>query len=53
VNDADHEALRGAGFDDEAIWDIAAIASFFGMSNRLANVTNLRANDQFYAMGRG
>jgi uncharacterized peroxidase-related enzyme len=53
VNDADHEALRCAGFDDEAIRDIAAIAAFFGMSNRLANVTNLRPNDQFYAMGRG
>jgi uncharacterized peroxidase-related enzyme len=52
VNDADHEALREAGFDDEAIWDIAAIAAFFGMSNRLANVTNLRPNDEFYAMGR-
>jgi uncharacterized peroxidase-related enzyme len=53
VNDSDHEALREAGFDDEAIWDIAAIAAFFGMSNRLANVTNLRPNDEFYAMGRG
>lgn len=53
VNDADHAALRQAGFDEEAIWDIAAIAAFFGMSNRLANVTNLRPNDEFYAMGRG
>lgn len=53
VNDADHDALRKAGFDDEAIWDIAAIAAFFGMSNRLANVTSLRPNDEFYAMGRG
>lgn len=53
VNDDDHKALRKAGFDDEAIWDIAAIAAFFGMSNRLANVTNLRPNDEFYAMGRG
>lgn len=53
VNEADHEALRQAGFNDEAIWDIAAISAFFGMSNRLANVTNLRPNDEFYAMGRG
>jgi uncharacterized peroxidase-related enzyme len=53
VNEADHEALREAGFDDEAIWDIAAIAAFFGMSNRLANVASLRPNDEFYAMGRG
>ena len=53
MNDDDHKALRKAGFDDEAIWDIAAIAAFFGMSIRLANVTNLRPNDEFYAMGRG
>jgi uncharacterized peroxidase-related enzyme len=53
VNDTDHEALAKAGFDEDAIWDIAAIAAFFGMSNRLANVTNLRPNDEFYAMGRG
>ncbi|NMJ43125.1 peroxidase-related enzyme [Roseomonas sp. JC162] len=53
VNDDDHKALHKAGFDDEAIWDIAAIAAFFGMSNRLANVTSLRPNDEFYAMGRG
>jgi alkylhydroperoxidase family enzyme len=33
-------------------WDIAAIAAFFGMSNRLANVTSMRPNDEFYAMGR-
>jgi uncharacterized peroxidase-related enzyme len=53
VNDADHAALLEAGFDEEAIWDIAAIAAFFGMSNRLANVASLRPNDEFYAMGRG
>jgi uncharacterized peroxidase-related enzyme len=52
VGGDDHAALRAAGFDDEAIWDIAAIAAFFGMSNRLANVTDLRPNDEFYAMGR-
>lgn len=52
VDDGDRAALRAAGFDDEAIWDIAAIAAFFGMSNRLANVHDLRANDEFYAMGR-
>jgi uncharacterized peroxidase-related enzyme len=53
VGEADHAALRETGFDDEAIWDIAAIAAFFGMSNRLANVADLRPNDEFYAMGRG
>jgi len=52
VEDADHAALREAGFDEEAIWDIAAIAAFFGMSNRLANVASLRPNDEFFAMGR-
>lgn len=53
VDEADHAALRKAGFDEEAIWDIAAIAAFFGMSNRLANVASLRPNAEFYAMGRG
>ena len=38
---------------DEDVWDIAAIAAFFGMSNRLANVTNMRPNDEFYLLGRG
>ena len=52
TDEADHEALRAAGFTDDEIWDIAAIAAFFGMSNRLANVTSLRPNDEFYAMGR-
>ena len=48
-----HDALRAARFDDEAIRDLAAIAASFGTSNRLANVTSLRPNDEFYAMGRG
>ena len=52
VGEADMEALRGHGFTDEDIWDIAAISAFFGMSNRLANVTSMRPNDEFYAMGR-
>ena len=52
VGDADIETLRGHGFSDADIWDIAAIASFFGMSNRLANVTSMRPNDEFYALGR-
>ncbi|MBM6592509.1 peroxidase-related enzyme [Microvirga pudoricolor] len=53
VNDADLADLREHGFSDDDIWDIAAIAAFFGMSNRLANVTNMRPNDEFYMMGRG
>ncbi len=52
VNDADFAALEGTGFTRDEIWDIAAIASFFGMSNRMANVTSMRPNDEFYAMGR-
>ncbi|MGX7742024.1 peroxidase-related enzyme [Rhodopseudomonas parapalustris] len=52
VGDADIEALKRHDFTEEDIWDIAAIAAFFGMSNRLANVTSMRPNDEFYAMGR-
>ncbi len=52
VGDADMETLRSHGFDDEDIWDIAAISAFFSLSNRMANVTNMRPNAEFYAMGR-
>ena len=52
VDDADFDALRAHGFDDEDIWDIAAITAFFGLSNRMANVTGMRPNDEFYLMGR-
>ena len=52
VGEADFQGLRGAGFGDEEIWDIAAIAAFFAMSNRLANVASMRPNDEFYLMGR-
>jgi uncharacterized peroxidase-related enzyme len=52
VGDADFEALRGHGFGDEDIWDIAGITAFFGLSNRMANVMGLRPNDEFYLMGR-
>ncbi len=52
VGDADFAALREHGFDEEDAWDIAAITAFFGMSNRLANVTGMRPNDEFYLMGR-
>lgn len=53
IVDADLELLRGHGFTDEDIWDIGAIAAFFAMSNRMANVMATRPNDEFYAMGRG
>lgn len=52
VGDADMEALAAHGFTDEDAWDIAAIAAFFAMSNRLANFTGMRPNDEFYTMGR-
>ena len=52
IDAADFEGLRGHGFGDEDIWDIAAIAAFFGMSNRMANLTAMRPNDEFYLMGR-
>jgi uncharacterized peroxidase-related enzyme len=52
MDDADFAALREHGFDEEDAWDIAAITAFFGMSNRLANVTGMKPNDEFYLMGR-
>ncbi len=52
VDDSDIQDLKGHGFTEEDVWDIAAIAAFFGMSNRLANVTSMRPNDEFFAMGR-
>lgn len=52
VDDADLATIAGHGLDAEAAWDISAIAAFFGMSNRLANVTSLRPNAEFYTMGR-
>ncbi len=53
IGDADFDTLRGHGFSDEDVWDIAAITALFGLSNRMANVTSMRPNDEFYAMGRG
>jgi uncharacterized peroxidase-related enzyme len=52
IGDADFEVLKSHGFDDEDIWDIAGIAAFFALSNRMANVTAMRPNAEFYAMGR-
>ena len=52
IDDADFAALRAHGFSDEDVWDIGAIAAFFGLSNRMANMTGMRANDEFYLMGR-
>lgn len=52
VGEADYAALHAHGYDDEDIWDIAAITAFFGLSNRIANVISMRPNDEFYLMGR-
>lgn len=52
IGDEDHAALRAHGFDDDAIWDIGAIAAFFGMSNRIVNFASIAPNDEFYLMGR-
>jgi uncharacterized peroxidase-related enzyme len=52
LDEADFAALRAHGFDDEDAWDIGAIAAFFGLSNRMANLTGMRPNDEFYLMGR-
>lgn len=52
VDEADHERLREHGFDQDDIWDIGAISAFFGLSNRLVNMSSMRTNDEFYLMGR-
>src|SRR3954470_23040461 len=52
IEEADFARLREHGFSDEDAWDIASIAAFFGMSNRIANATAMRPNDEFYLMGR-
>lgn len=46
------DELHRAGFSDDDIWDIAAIAAFFGFSNRMAGLMDMRPNAEFYAMGR-
>lgn len=52
IEDADMDALHPHGFDDEDIWDITAITAFFGLSNRMANVTGMLPNPEFYLLGR-
>ncbi len=52
VDDADFAALHAHGFSDEDIWDITAITAFFGLSNRMASVTGMMPNPEFYLMGR-
>jgi 4-carboxymuconolactone decarboxylase len=52
VGEGDFEALKAHGFTEEDAWDIAGISAFFGLSNRMANVTSMRPNAEFYALGR-
>jgi len=52
IDEPDFAALREHGFTDDDIWDIGAITAFFGMSNRLANMSSMLPNDEFYLMGR-
>jgi len=52
VEDADFATLHAHGFDDEDIWDIAAITAFFGLSNRVASFSSMMPNPEFYLMGR-
>ncbi|TVO78732.1 peroxidase-related enzyme [Sedimenticola selenatireducens] len=52
VDDDDYALLHEHGFSDEDIWDIGAISAFFGLSNRMVNLTSMRTNDEFYLLGR-
>lgn len=52
IVESDRQTLRDAGFSEEDIWDIGAVAAFFGLSNRMANLTDMRPNDEFYLIGR-
>src|SRR5207302_890259 len=51
VSETDFAALAAHGFSNDDVWDIAAISAFFALSNRMANVTAMRPNDEFYLMG--
>ena len=52
IGDDDFSALQAHGLEMDEAWDIAGIAAFFGLSNRMANVSSMRPNDEFFAMGR-
>ena len=52
IVDADRAALRDAGFSDRDIWDIANVAAFFNMTNRVASATDMRPNDEYHAQAR-
>jgi uncharacterized peroxidase-related enzyme len=52
VGEADRQALRRAGFGDREIWDIAAVASFFNMTNRIATATDMMPNEEYHELSR-
>ena len=52
IEETDFVALHAHGFNDEDIWDIAAITAFFGLSNRMASFSGMLPNPEFYLMGR-
>lgn len=53
IEEADRQVLRAAGFSSRDIWDIAAVASFFNMSNRMASAVDMRPNGEYHGQGRG
>ena len=52
IEESDREGLRKVGFSDRDIWDIAAVAAFYNMTNRLASATDMRPNSQYHAQAR-
>ena len=52
VDESDFERLREVGFDDRAIWDVGSVAAFFNLSNRMAQLADMRPNEEFHSMGR-
>ena len=52
IEEADRQALRDVGFSDRDIWDIANVAAFFNMTNRVASATDMRPNDEYHAQAR-
>ena len=52
VLEEDIQVLAQYGFSEQDVWDIGSIAAFFALSNRLANMANIRPNDEFYHLGR-
>ncbi len=52
ISDADFADVASHGWTDDDIWDITAVSAFFALSNRMANVTSMKPNDEFYMMGR-